>query len=112
SSTRRAVILEELEQTGLLDFFEVIVGGDMVEKSKPAPDIYRKACEEMGIRPDGVYAIEDSKNGLRSAAAAGLRVLLVPDLIVPDKEMEQLAFQIFHDLIEVRQYFARQFFAR
>lgn len=104
SSTRRAVVREELEQAGLLGFFEVIVGGDMVKRGKPAPDIYLKACGEMKIRPDTAYAVEDSRNGLFSADDAGLRVLLVPDLIEPDAEMEKRAFQIFPDLTEVRRY--------
>lgn len=104
SSTRREKVMEELKQTGLLDFFEVIVGGDMVERSKPEPDIYMKACQEMRIQPSEAYAIEDSKNGVRSAASAGLNVFLVPDIIEPDEEMKKLSYQIFPDLIEVRRY--------
>lgn len=76
----------------------------MVKRGKPAPDIYLKACGEMKIRPDTAYAVEDSRNGLFSADDAGLRVLLVPDLIEPDAEMEKRAFQIFPDLTEVRRY--------
>ena len=105
SSTRYAVVKEELEGAGLFDFFEIVVGGDMVRRSKPAPDIYQKACEELAVEP---YAVEDSKNGVRSAVEAGLRVFLIPDLIAPDDEMKKMAYQIYPDLIELR----RQFFAR
>lgn len=104
SSTRKGTVKAELEQVGLLDFFEVIIGGDMVQKSKPAPDIYRKACEEMRIQPSDAFVIEDSRNGLRSASSAGLKVFLVPDVVEPDEEMERLAYRVFPDLIEVRRY--------
>ncbi|MCH5252346.1 MAG: HAD family phosphatase [Lachnospiraceae bacterium] len=107
SSTRYVVVREELEGAGLFDFFETVIGGDMVERSKPAPDIYLKACEEMGVKPESAYAIEDSKNGVRSAASAGLKVFLIPDLIEPDEEMRELAYEVYPDLIELR----RQFFA-
>ncbi len=108
SSTRYAVVKEELEGAGLFDFFEIVVGGDMVRRSKPAPDIYQKACEELAVEPERAYAVEDSKNGVRSAVEAGLRVFLIPDLIAPDDEMKKMAYQIYPDLIELR----RQFFAR
>ncbi len=107
SSTRYQTVTDELTQAGLLDFFEVIVGGDMVKKSKPEPDIYLRACEEMRVLPSETFAVEDSWNGVRSAAAAGLRVIHVPDMQEPNEEMEQLAFQIFDDLIDVRNYLAR-----
>ena len=81
SSTRVQRVEEMLKATNLYDFFEVIVGGDMIEKSKPEPDIYLNVCEKMKINPKDTYAIEDSHNGVRSAAAAGLRVLHVPDML-------------------------------
>lgn len=108
SSTRYETVLEELTQTGLAGFFEVIIGGDMVERSKPEPDIYLHACEVMKLMPEETYAVEDSWNGVRSAAAAGLRVLHVPDLLEPGEEMEKLSFRIFEDLIDVRNYLAKE----
>ena len=72
SSTRREKVLLQLEAAGILKYFEKIVAGDMVERSKPAPDIYLKACEELGVEPQKAYAIEDSHNGIRSASAAKL----------------------------------------
>ncbi len=106
SSTKKVTVKSELKEAGLLEYFEVIIGGDMVERSKPAPDIYRKACEVMDIQPSDAFVIEDSKNGLRSATEAGLKVLLVPDIVEPDEEMEKSAYRIFPDLIEVRRYLA------
>ena len=107
SSTRVQRVEEMLKATNLYDFFDVIVGGDMIEKSKPEPDIYLNVCEKMKINPKDTYAIEDSHNGVRSAAAAGLKVLHVPDMLKPTEEMEQLSYMIFPDLIEVREYLAK-----
>lgn len=106
SSSRYEAVRANLTTAGILDFFEVIVGGDMVKRSKPEPDIYQCACEKMKIVPQETLAIEDSYNGIRSASRAGLSVILVPDLIPPNEEMEELAYAVFEDLIDVRNYLA------
>lgn len=108
SSTKHQDVVDELTQTGLIDFFEILVGGDMVERGKPEPDIYLCVCEQMEIDPKETFAIEDSWNGVRSAAGAGLRVLHVPDLLEPNEEMERLSYAIFDDLIDLRNYLAKQ----
>ena len=77
----------------------------MVEHSKPQPDIYLMACRELGADPKEAYAIEDSPNGIRSAHAAGMTPLMVPDMIAPDEEMRRLSSCIFKDLFEVMEYF-------
>lgn len=105
SSTRKERVEEELSQTGLSGYFEVIVGGDMVKKSKPAPDIYLRACEMLAVVPAAAYAIEDSRNGLISAHLAGLKTILVPDLLEPDREMKEMAGFVRRDLLEVRDVF-------
>lgn len=105
SSTRRHVVEEELEQTGLLKFFSVVIGGDMVRHSKPHPEIYVRACRELGVVPGQAFAIEDSFHGVRSAHAAGMKVLMVPDLTEPDEEMKELAFEIYPSLMGVLGYF-------
>lgn len=98
SSTRRSSVLNHLEQAGIKDYFKVIITGDMVEHSKPQPDIYLLACRELGVEPEQAYAIEDSPNGIRSAHAAGMCPLMVPDMIAPDEEMRELSSEIFGDL--------------
>lgn len=104
SSSRRESVTGYLEMTGLLSYFPVIVTGDMVEHSKPLPDIYLLACKELGTEPGETYAIEDSVNGIRSAHAAGMKPLMVPDLVAPDAEMERLSYRIFGDLLAVRDF--------
>lgn len=104
SSTREKIVRQELSDAGILDYFEQVICGDMVERSKPAPDIYLKACEALGVTPAEAYAVEDSYNGIRSANAAGLLAIMVPDLSEPTPEMERLAVRILPDLAEVVRY--------
>lgn len=104
SSTRQAVVFQELKDGGLLQYFDKVVCGDMVERSKPAPDIFLKACEELAVKPADAYAVEDSYNGIRAAHAAGMRPIMVPDLAEPTEEMERLAEVILFSLDEVREY--------
>ncbi|MBO4980859.1 MAG: HAD family phosphatase [Lachnospiraceae bacterium] len=106
SSTRQEVVRRELRDAGILPFFGQVICGDMVKRSKPAPDIYLKACEALGVIPQKACAIEDSYNGIRSAHSAGLTPIMVPDLSAPTKEMEQLAAVILPDLSAVQEYLA------
>lgn len=106
SSTAYKSVTAHLEQAGLRDCFSVIVTGDMVEHSKPQPDIYLMACDRLGKQPDRCYAIEDSPNGIRAAYRAGMKPIMVPDLVAPDAEMEEICHKIFLNLEEVRDYFA------
>lgn len=101
SSTRRSTVMDHLERSGFQKYFSVVVTGDMVEYSKPRPDIYLLACRELGVQPEQAYAVEDSPNGIRSAAAAGMRPLLVPDMIQPDEEIQRLSWRMFSNLEEV-----------
>lgn len=104
SSTRRESVYSHLEKAGIRDCFSVVITGDMVEHSKPRPDIYLLACRELGVEPKQCYAIEDSPNGIRSAHAAGMRPIMVPDMIQPDEEMRRLSTVVLQDLREVLTY--------
>ncbi len=68
-----------LESIGgdVLDWFEVIAAGDIVPHKKPASDIYIHALQKMDLQPEEVLAVEDSENGVRSALAAGMPVLVI-----------------------------------
>lgn len=98
SSTRKTVIQKQLAMFGLENHFDQIVGGDMVQRSKPEPDIYLRACEVLGTAPEYAYAVEDSYNGIRAASRAGMHPVMIPDLLPPTAEMEQLAEHIFSDM--------------
>ena len=101
SSTKEASVRSHLEMTGLSDYFSVLTTGDMVEHSKPRPDIYLLACERLGVEPGQAYAIEDSPNGIRAAHAAGLCPVMVPDMVEPDGEILRLCRIVLRDLVQV-----------
>ena len=107
SSTRTQQVIRELTNAGLIDYFDSVTGGDSVTISKPDPQIYLIACEKLGSLPRETFAIEDSFNGIRSAHRAGMRPLMVPDMIPPDDEMLSLSEAIFGDLTEVLEYFRK-----
>lgn len=104
SSTRRQTVLKLLQAAGILEYFDAVVCGDMVTRSKPDPDIFLKACEEIGVKPGEAYAIEDSYNGIRAAHAGGLHPIMVPDLLPANEKMKKLAEVILKDLLEVKDY--------
>lgn len=104
SSTRRQTVISQLKDAGILDYFDAVVCGDMVERSKPAPDIFLKACEEIKVLPERTYGIEDSYNGIRAASAGKLHPIMVLDLLPKNEEMEKLAEVILEDLLEVKEY--------
>lgn len=108
SSTRRQTVISQLTDAGLLDFFDQVISGDMVERSKPAPDIFLRACEVLHTAPEASFAIEDSYNGIRAAHAGGLRPVMVPDLLAADEEMEQLAEVVLDNLLGVRDYLQKK----
>ena len=104
SSTSSASVLREIVGAGLEKYFDQIVCGDMVERSKPAPDIWLEALRRLGVDAADAAAIEDSFNGVRSAKAAGLYTIMVPDLVQPDDEIRALADQVFPSLKEVLEF--------
>jgi HAD superfamily hydrolase (TIGR01509 family) len=83
SSSPRRLIDTVLAASGLTDRFEVSISTEEVAAGKPSPDVYLEAVHRLGVGPQTAVAIEDSSNGLRSAAAAGLIVLAVPQAQFP-----------------------------
>jgi HAD superfamily hydrolase (TIGR01509 family) len=78
SNTLRDIVERYLIQFGFAGLFTVIVGSDNVAAPKPAPDVYRYACEQLGAEPRTAVAVEDSKLGAQAARDAGLYVIGVP----------------------------------
>jgi HAD superfamily hydrolase (TIGR01509 family) len=83
SSSNRPLIDEVLSVTGLGDVFEATVSSEEVARGKPAPDVYLEAARRLGVRPASCAAVEDSGNGLRSAKAAAMRVVAIPNQRYP-----------------------------
>jgi HAD superfamily hydrolase (TIGR01509 family) len=78
SSSPRRLIDAVLEAAGLTDLFRVTLSTEQVQEGKPSPLVYEQVVAGLGVRPESAVAIEDSSNGLRSAARANLRVIAVP----------------------------------
>lgn len=76
--------------TEIRQYFDAVICATMVERGKPAPDVYAYACHTLGVTPEECYAVEDSPNGVRSAHDAGCRVIMIPDLTQPDKATGKL----------------------
>ena len=110
SSTRKCVVEEELKAAGLREYFDAVVGGDMVEHSKPEPDVFLKCAKELSVNPEETYIIEDSYNGIRAAKKAGATAIMVPDLIMPDEEMKNLSDYIMTSLSEVQGWMTENIF--
>lgn len=98
TSTRGARARHHLERVGILHRLDALVTRDDVVNAKPAPDPYLLAAERLGVPPGTALAAEDSANGVRSAAAAGVPVLMVPDLLAPTDELRALAHAVVPDL--------------
>lgn len=92
SSANRELIELALELAGIADRFRVVVSSEEVARGKPAPDVYLEAARRLGVDPARCVAVEDSSNGLRSAAAAGMAVVAVPNAAYPpDRDALRLA---------------------
>ena len=98
SSTRREKVLRLLASAGIDRYFTAVVGGDTVTHSKPHPEIFLKACEALGVTPEEAIAVEDSHNGIRSAHAAGMAPVMVPDLLPVTEEMRELSAFVAEDM--------------
>ncbi|MFT3952610.1 MAG: HAD family phosphatase [Oscillospiraceae bacterium] len=89
-----------LKTAGIDEKFTKIIAGNMVERGKPEPDIYRKAAEAAGVSPDECIAFEDSPNGVISAFRAGCKVVMVPDLTEPDDKILPLLSGLARNLTD------------
>ena len=104
SSTPRAVVTKELKTDGLIDYFDALVCGDMVSRSKPDPAIYLEACRRLGVDPRRSAGIEDSFAGVRAVKAAGMLTIMVPDILQPDEATREAADYVAPSMAEVRRY--------
>ena len=81
-----------LTEVRVLDKFDELICGNMVKVGKPAPYIYINACERLGLDPRECLALEDSPNGVISAATAGLNVVMIPDQTEPTEDIRPLLY--------------------
>ena len=98
TSSNREDAERNLNMAGLREYFDALICGDMIRRSKPDPDIYLTAARTLGVQPEECIGLEDSRNGIKSVSAAGMHGILIPDLIQPDEEMTACAEAVLHDL--------------
>jgi HAD superfamily hydrolase (TIGR01509 family) len=83
SSSNRPIIDAVLEVSGLSPWFSATVSSEEVARGKPSPDVYLEAARRLGVEPGTAAAVEDSANGARSALAAGMTTILIPNRQYP-----------------------------
>jgi len=83
SSSNRRVIDFVMERAGFAQAFRATVSSEEVARGKPAPDVYVETARRLGVPPDRCVAVEDSRNGIRSARAAGMHVVAIPNQHYP-----------------------------
>jgi HAD superfamily hydrolase (TIGR01509 family) len=86
SSANRPLIDLVIDLAGLADAFQATVSSEEVERGKPAPDVYLEAARRLEVDPGSCAAVEDSTNGVRSAHAAGMAVIAVPNRDFPPEQ--------------------------
>lgn len=101
TSSRREYALKNLKAAKIYDFFDAGVFGDMVQHAKPDPGIYLKACDSIGAAPANCIALEDAPAGIRAAYAAGMKPIMIPDLVAPTPEIEALLYETCDTLLGV-----------
>ncbi len=86
SSSNRPLIDLALDEMRVADLFRATVSSEEVARGKPAPDVYLEAARRLGVRPEDAVAVEDSASGIRSAKAAGMGVIAIPNAHFPPSD--------------------------
>ncbi len=103
TSTEKEIAIRKLRLAGLSSFFEVIVSGEDVQRSKPFPDVFFAAARSLGVLPERCIVLEDSFAGVMAADAAGMMPIMIPDLILPTKEITEIVYETFFSLSNARE---------
>jgi|GEM_PF-163622 len=100
TSTERPGMEDRLGKLGILERFDGHMTGSEVTEGKPNPEIFLKAAKKMGVPPENCIVLEDSLNGIAAAYAAGMRPIMVPDLVPPDRRTLGRLFAQCGSLVE------------
>jgi HAD superfamily hydrolase (TIGR01509 family) len=102
TSTDNAEAWRRLDMVNLSRHFDILCGGDEVERGKPAPDVFFLAAARLHMKPSACVVLEDSEYGVQAAREAGMTPLLIPDIKPPSDHGKALAHQVYASLHEVR----------
>ncbi|GHV70056.1 hydrolase [Spirochaetia bacterium] len=106
TSTAREIALWKLKHTGIQDRFKIMVCGDEIKNGKPAPDIFLKAAEKLGVPASDCVGFEDSPAGLQALHAAKIPSVFVKDLVEPPEETLATVWRRCENLAEAVELFA------
>lgn len=101
TSTEREKVSFYFRKAEIENYFDRVACREMIERPKPDPEIYLKACEIMEARPDECLALEDSYAGIRAAHRAGVKPVMIPDLAAPDNTIKKIVYAILPTLADV-----------
>lgn len=98
TSTYHASAAKELEHSGILGYFDGIIGGDEITRGKPDPEIFVTAAEKTGFDKSECLIVEDSSNGLRAGIASGIRTVFIKDIVDVPSEITDKVYARCDDL--------------
>ena len=101
SSSSAPIIESDLRHAGVFEYFDVVISGESLPRSKPDPMIFEEAAKLLGTRPGRTLVLEDSLNGVAAGVAGGFITVMVPDLIAPNDFARRQCAAIVSDLGEV-----------
>ena len=109
SGTSKPSILKLLRAVEATEYFGAIVSGHEVENSKPFPDVFLRAAELIGAKPEDCIVFEDSGNGVKAAYAAGMKCIGVPDVAPFTPEIKKMLYKEFTSLFEAKEFIKELF---
>ena len=101
TSTDKERATHKLKMANVLHRFEVVVGGDEVKISKPDPEIFLMAANACNVVPEKCIVLEDSAAGTEGGYCAGMRVVVIPDILQPSQETRDMATVVCESLHKV-----------
>ncbi len=100
SSSQKEMIVRNLKNANVEDYFEVVVSGQEVEHGKPSPDIFLLAAERLGLDAKDCYVFEDAYNGVQAGVASSAKTIMIPDLVQPNEEIRSMVADVCTTLKE------------
>ncbi len=100
SSSQKEMIVRNLKNANVEDYFAVVVSGQEVKHGKPAPDIFLLAAERLGLDAKDCYVFEDAYNGVQAGVASLAKTIMIPDLVQPTDEIRSMVADVCTTLKE------------
>ncbi len=107
TGTSRPSVLHHLNEVNALEYFDALVCGTEIENGKPAPDIFLKTAELLGVDPDTCFVFEDSPNGIIAGNSAGMKTIGVPDIVTFSDDIKSLMYCELEDLSQAIEIFEK-----